>query len=133
VVNDFADRDAIAASIVGKCKQCVSSHIDGLRKLAVTSEQLREIGRIATVVQASTFVQQSGTGAPVSEQALPLAAQSTLLHLGSIDRSPNGWWLILSSPEIPVDLWTYAARTAASWPASSTFFTARYHSLCRRS
>jgi alkyl hydroperoxide reductase subunit D len=41
---------ALAASIVGKCHFCVGSHYELLKKEGVTTQQLRDIGRIAAVV-----------------------------------------------------------------------------------
>lgn len=43
---------ALAASIVGKCHFCVKNHYDTLKKEGLTVEQLRDIGRIAAVVNA---------------------------------------------------------------------------------
>ncbi|HTP71744.1 MAG TPA: carboxymuconolactone decarboxylase family protein [Burkholderiaceae bacterium] len=47
---------ALAASIVGKCHFCVKSHYDVLRKEGWTTQQLRDIGRIAAVVNATAQV-----------------------------------------------------------------------------
>lgn len=47
---------ALAASIVGKCHFCVRSHYDNLKKAGFTSEQLRDAGRIASVVNAAAQV-----------------------------------------------------------------------------
>src|SRR4051812_32661742 len=47
---------ALAASIVGKCHFCVSSHYVLLRKEGLTTQQLRDIGRIAAVVNAAAQV-----------------------------------------------------------------------------
>jgi lipoyl-dependent peroxiredoxin subunit D len=44
---------ALAASIVGKCHFCVRSHYDLLKKEGWTTQQLRDIGRIAAVVNAT--------------------------------------------------------------------------------
>ena len=44
---------ALAASIVGKCHFCVSSHYALLKKEGLTTQQLRDIGRIAAVVNAA--------------------------------------------------------------------------------
>lgn len=43
---------SLAASIVGKCHFCVKAHYDTLLKEGYTVEQLRDIGRIAAVVNA---------------------------------------------------------------------------------
>ena len=43
---------ALAASIVGKCAYCVQSHYKILRDAGFTTQQLRDIGRIAAVVNA---------------------------------------------------------------------------------
>ena len=47
---------SLAASIVGKCEFCVKSHYDGLKSLGYTVEQLRDIGRIASVMTAVSKV-----------------------------------------------------------------------------
>jgi alkyl hydroperoxide reductase subunit D len=41
---------SLAASIVGKCHFCVKAHYEGLKKMGYTVEQLRDIGRIASVI-----------------------------------------------------------------------------------
>lgn len=43
---------SLAASIVGKCHFCVKSHYELLKKEGFSVEQLRDIGRIAAVVNA---------------------------------------------------------------------------------
>ncbi len=43
---------ALAASIVGKCEFCVGSHYKRLRESGFTTQQLRDVGRIAAVLQA---------------------------------------------------------------------------------
>jgi alkyl hydroperoxide reductase subunit D len=43
---------SLAASIVGKCHFCVKAHYDTLKKEGMTVEQLRDIGRIAAVVNS---------------------------------------------------------------------------------
>ena len=43
---------ALAASIIGKCHDCVVSHYNTLKKEGMTVEQLRDIGRIASVVNS---------------------------------------------------------------------------------
>ncbi|MCM5680190.1 carboxymuconolactone decarboxylase family protein [Schlegelella sp. S2-27] len=47
---------ALAASIVGKCHFCVKSHYDLLKKEGYSTQQLRDIGRIAAVVNAASQV-----------------------------------------------------------------------------
>ena len=47
---------ALAASIVGKCHFCVKNHYDTLKKEGFTVEQLRDLGRIASVINAVTKV-----------------------------------------------------------------------------
>ncbi len=47
---------ALAASIIGKCHFCVSSHHALLKKEGLTAQQLRDIGRIAAVVNAAAQV-----------------------------------------------------------------------------
>ena len=50
---------SLAASIVGKCHFCVKAHYDTLRKEGLTVEQLRDIGRIAAVVNSVAKVLNS--------------------------------------------------------------------------
>jgi alkyl hydroperoxide reductase subunit D len=47
---------ALAASIVGKCHFCVQSHYALLKKEGWTTQQLRDVGRIAAVVNAASQV-----------------------------------------------------------------------------
>ena len=47
---------ALAASIVGRCHFCVNSHYALLKKEGLTTQQLRDIGRIAAVVNAASQV-----------------------------------------------------------------------------
>jgi alkyl hydroperoxide reductase subunit D len=47
---------ALAASIVGKCEFCVGSHYKLLRESGYTTQQLRDVGRIAAVVNAVSQV-----------------------------------------------------------------------------
>ncbi|CAM3745679.1 carboxymuconolactone decarboxylase family protein [Bordetella sputigena] len=47
---------ALSASIVGKCHFCVQSHYALLKKEGYTVEQLRDVGRIASVVNAAALV-----------------------------------------------------------------------------
>jgi alkyl hydroperoxide reductase subunit D len=47
---------ALSASIVGKCHFCVKSHFELLKKEGLTTQQLRDIGRIAAVVNAAAQV-----------------------------------------------------------------------------
>ena len=51
---------ALAASIVGKCHFCVQSHYALLKKEGDTVQQLRDIGRIAAVVNAAAQVLIAG-------------------------------------------------------------------------
>lgn len=50
---------SLAASIVGKCHFCVKAHYDGLKKMGYTVEQLRDIGRIASVMNSCAKVLNS--------------------------------------------------------------------------
>jgi alkyl hydroperoxide reductase subunit D len=43
---------SLAASIVGKCEFCVKAHYDNLRSSGYSVDQLRDIGRIASVVNS---------------------------------------------------------------------------------
>jgi len=47
---------ALAASIVGKCDFCVASHYRLLKETGVTTQQLRDVGRIAAAVNAAAQV-----------------------------------------------------------------------------
>ena len=50
---------SLAASIVGKCHFCVRAHYDTLRQEGYTVEQLRDIGRIASVMVSVSRVLQN--------------------------------------------------------------------------
>ena len=50
---------SLAASIVGKCEFCVKAHYDGLKTMGYTVEQLRDIGRIASVMNSVAKVLNS--------------------------------------------------------------------------
>lgn len=43
---------SLAASIVGKCEFCVTSHYGLLKQTGVTVQELRDVGRIAAVIHA---------------------------------------------------------------------------------
>jgi alkyl hydroperoxide reductase subunit D len=47
---------ALSASIIGKCQYCIKSHFDLLKTEGMSSQQLRDVGRIAAVVNAATQV-----------------------------------------------------------------------------
>ena len=47
---------SLAASIVGKCEFCVKAHYDTLKKEGYSVEQLRDIGRIAAVMNSVSKV-----------------------------------------------------------------------------
>jgi alkyl hydroperoxide reductase subunit D len=47
---------SLAASIVGKCHFCVKAHYEGLKKMGYSVEQLRDIGRIAAVMNSVSKV-----------------------------------------------------------------------------
>ena len=47
---------ALAASIVGKCEFCVRSHYKLLKESGFTTQQLRDVGRIAAVINAAAQV-----------------------------------------------------------------------------
>ncbi|MES2356168.1 MAG: carboxymuconolactone decarboxylase family protein [Pseudomonadota bacterium] len=46
---------ALAASIVGKCHFCVASHYKLLKETGMTVVQLRDVGRIAAVINAAAL------------------------------------------------------------------------------
>ena len=50
---------SLAASVVGKCEFCVKAHYDTLRKEGYTVENLRDIGRIASVMNSVAKVLNS--------------------------------------------------------------------------
>ena len=47
---------ALAASIVGKCEFCIASHYRLLKDAGVTTQELRDVGRIAAAVNAAAQV-----------------------------------------------------------------------------
>jgi alkyl hydroperoxide reductase subunit D len=47
---------ALAASIVGKCEFCIASHYQLLKETGVTTQELRDVGRIAAAVNAAAQV-----------------------------------------------------------------------------
>ena len=51
---------ALSASIVGKCHFCVASHYATLKEEGLSTQQLRDIGRIAAVVRAAAQVLVAG-------------------------------------------------------------------------
>jgi alkyl hydroperoxide reductase subunit D len=50
---------SLAASIVGRCHFCVKAHYDTLKKEGYTVEQLRDVGRIAAVINSVAKVLNS--------------------------------------------------------------------------
>ena len=50
---------SLAASIVGKCHFCVKAHYETLKQEGYTVEQLRDIGRIASVINSVAKVLNS--------------------------------------------------------------------------
>ena len=57
---------ALAASIVGKCHFCVKSHYGLLKQEGLGAQQLRDIGRIAAVVNAAALAIAAETGTSLS-------------------------------------------------------------------
>ncbi len=47
---------ALSASIIGKCHFCVKAHYETLKQAGYTVEQLRDIGRIASVINSVSKV-----------------------------------------------------------------------------
>ncbi|MFX7800711.1 carboxymuconolactone decarboxylase family protein, partial [Acinetobacter baumannii] len=41
---------------VGKCHFCVSSHYKLLREMGMSTQQLRDVGRVASVINAAAIV-----------------------------------------------------------------------------
>jgi len=60
---------ALAASIVGKCEFCVKSHYKLLAETGLTTQQLRDVGRIAAVINAAAQVIAAEADTP-----MPVAA-----------------------------------------------------------
>lgn len=50
---------SLATSIIGKCHFCIKSHYETLKKEGYTVEQLRDIGRIASVINSVAKVLNS--------------------------------------------------------------------------
>jgi len=61
---------ALAASIVGKCEFCVQSHYKLLKETGMTAQQLRDVGRIAAVINAAA----QALVAEAAVMPLPVAA-----------------------------------------------------------
>jgi alkyl hydroperoxide reductase subunit D len=47
---------ALAASIIGKCHFCVQSHYALVKKEGYSTDQLKDVGRIASVINAAALV-----------------------------------------------------------------------------
>jgi alkyl hydroperoxide reductase subunit D len=47
---------ALAASIIGKCHACITAHYQTLKREGMTVENLRDIGRIAAVINSTAKV-----------------------------------------------------------------------------
>jgi alkyl hydroperoxide reductase subunit D len=60
---------ALAASIVGKCRSCIASHFANLKQEGMSATQLRDIGRIAAVIQAVALVLVAEENAVVAKAA----------------------------------------------------------------
>ena len=43
---------ALCASIIGKCHHCVKNHYDVLKKEGMTAQELQQVGKIASVINA---------------------------------------------------------------------------------
>ena len=65
---------ALAASTVGKCHFCVASHYALLKESGMTVQQLRDVGRIAAVVNATAQVLSAQPGSAGAETAIAAAA-----------------------------------------------------------
>jgi len=53
---------ALSASIIGKCHFCVQSHYKLLKENGMTAQQLRDVGRIAAVVNAGAQALSAESG-----------------------------------------------------------------------
>ncbi|HTS22068.1 MAG TPA: carboxymuconolactone decarboxylase family protein [Casimicrobiaceae bacterium] len=62
---------ALAASIVGKCEFCVAAHSRLLRESGYTAQQLRDVGRIAAVVNGVAQVLAAEGAVVASNDAIP--------------------------------------------------------------
>lgn len=60
---------ALAASIVGKCEFCVRSHYKLLAETGLTTQQLRDVGRIAAVINATAQVVANDAQQPLAAAA----------------------------------------------------------------
>lgn len=60
---------ALAASIVGKCAFCVRSHYELLAETGLTTQQLRDVGRIAAAINAAAQVLAVEAQAPLAVAA----------------------------------------------------------------
>lgn len=47
---------ALASSIVGKCRFCISAHFEVLQQEGMSTSELRDVGRIAAVINATAQV-----------------------------------------------------------------------------
>lgn len=47
---------SLAASIIGKCHFCVKAHYETLKQEGYSLEQLRDIGRIASVINSASKI-----------------------------------------------------------------------------
>jgi lipoyl-dependent peroxiredoxin subunit D len=56
---------SLAASIIGKCNFCIDSHYKLLKDSGVSVQQLRDVGRIAAVVNAAAQVIAAEESVPV--------------------------------------------------------------------
>ena len=74
---------ALVASIIGKCHFCIQSHFENLRKDGFSSEQLRDAGRIAAVINAAA-----------QALAASLAARSTARRRSPCSANSAGRWPI---------------------------------------
>ncbi len=46
----------LSAAIVGKCHKCISSHVAQLRKANFSTEQIRDVGRIAATIAGVSII-----------------------------------------------------------------------------
>lgn len=65
------DLYALAASIVGKCTHCIRSHAKLLKESGLSTQQVRDVGRIAASVHAAALALEV---APLSERAEAVTA-----------------------------------------------------------
>jgi alkyl hydroperoxide reductase subunit D len=47
---------ALSASLIGKCRHCISAHVATLKNAGVTAAEFKEVGRIAATINAVALI-----------------------------------------------------------------------------